>query len=48
MGTLSVWHWAIVLVVVLLLFGRRGRISGMLGELGKGLRDFQSGLKSGD
>lgn len=40
MGALSLWHWGIVLVIILLLFGR-GRISSVMGELGKGLGNFR-------
>lgn len=44
MGTFSVWHWAIVLVVIMLLFGGRGKISSLLGDAGKGIRAFKKGL----
>ncbi len=37
MGTFSIWHWLIVLAVVLLLFGGRGKISGLMGDFSKGL-----------
>jgi sec-independent protein translocase protein TatA len=43
MGGLSLWHWVIVLVVVLLLFGR-GRISDVMGDFGKGIKSFKAGL----
>ncbi|MGI6855166.1 twin-arginine translocase TatA/TatE family subunit [Mesorhizobium sp. 1B3] len=43
MGALSVWHWLIVLAIVLLLFGR-GRVSGLMGDLGKGLGVFRREL----
>lgn len=39
----SMWHWIIVAVVVLLLFGR-GRISETMGDFGKGIRSFKKGL----
>jgi sec-independent protein translocase protein TatA len=42
-GTLSIWHWAIVLVVVILLFGRN-RISSVMGDAAKGIRSFKKGL----
>ena len=38
MGSFSLWHWLIVLAVVLLLFGGRGKISQLMGDFGKGLR----------
>ena len=47
MGSLSVWHWLIVLAVVLLLFGGRGKISSLMGDFGKGLSAFKKGI-SGD
>jgi len=45
MGTFSIWHWLIVLAVVLLLFGGRGKISGLMGDFGKGLKSFKKGMK---
>jgi sec-independent protein translocase protein TatA len=43
MGSFSIWHWAIVALVVILLFGR-GRISEMMGDLAKGIKSFRKGL----
>lgn len=43
MGGFSLWHWIIVLAIVLLLFGR-GRISEIMGDFGKGIKSFKSGL----
>ena len=43
MGFGGVSHWIIILVIVVLLFGV-GRISGVMGELGKGLKSFKKGL----
>ena len=48
MGTFSIWHWLIVLAVVLVLFGGGGKISRMMGDFGKGLKSFKKGLKEGD
>lgn len=48
MGTFSIWHWLIVLAVVLVLFGGRGKISGLMGDVGKGIKSFRSGLKEGE
>lgn len=45
MGAFSIWHWLIVLVVVLVLFGGRGKISSLMGDLGKGLKAFKSNIK---
>ena len=48
MGSFSIWHWLIVLVVVALLFGGRGRLSGIMGDAAKGIRAFRDGLKTGE
>ena len=45
MGTLAPIHWIIILVVVLLVFGGRGKLSGMMGDAAKGVRAFKEGLK---
>jgi sec-independent protein translocase protein TatA len=45
MGGLSIWHWLIVIVVVALLFGGRGKLSGLMGDAAKGIRAFREGLK---
>lgn len=45
MGSFSIWHWAIVAVVALLLFGGRGKLSGLMGDAAKGIRAFKDGLK---
>jgi sec-independent protein translocase protein TatA len=47
MGSFSVWHWLIVLAVVLLLFGGRGKISQLMGDFGKGLSAFKKGVGAG-
>ena len=44
MGSFSIWHWLIVLAVVLILFGGGGKISKLMGDFGKGLRSFKKGL----
>ena len=44
MGGLSIWHWMIVLVVGLLLFGGRGKISDMMGDVAKGIKAFKRGM----
>ena len=48
MGTFSIWHWLIVLVVVLILFGGKGKISQIMGDFGKGLKSFKKGMKDGE
>lgn len=45
MGAFSIWHWLIVLVVVLVLFGGRGKISQLMGDFGKGLNAFKKNVK---
>jgi len=48
MGAFSIWHWLVVLAVVLLMFGGRGKISALMGDFGKGLTSFKKGMKEGD
>ena len=43
MGSFSLMHWVIVLLVVMLLFGG-GRISGLMGDVAKGIKSFKKGL----
>ena len=45
MGAFSIWHWLVVLAVVLVLFGGKGKISGLMGDFGKGLKSFKKGMK---
>ena len=45
MGTFSVWHWLIVLVVVLVLFGGGGKIPKLMRDMGMGINAFKKGLK---
>ena len=47
-GSFSILHWIVVLAVVLLLFGGRGKVSAIMGDFGKGLRNFKTGLKGQD
>ena len=47
MGGFSLWHWIVVIILVLLLFGR-GRISDMMGDIGKGLKSFKEGMSEDD
>lgn len=48
MGALSIWHILAIVVVVALLFGGRGRISGIMGDTAKGIKAFREGLKGED
>jgi sec-independent protein translocase protein TatA len=43
MGSFSVWHWLIVIAVVLLLFGR-GKISELMGDVAQGIKAFKKGM----
>ena len=45
MGSLSIWHLIILGVILVLLFGGRGKISGIMGDTAKGIRAFRDGLK---
>ncbi|ABD07447.1 twin-arginine translocation protein, TatA/E family [Rhodopseudomonas palustris HaA2] len=44
MGSLSIWHWIVVIAVVLLLFGR-GKISDLMGDVAQGIKSFKKGLQ---
>ena len=48
MGSLSIWHWMIVIVVVMLLFGGRGKISGLMGDFAQGIKAFKKGMSEDD
>ncbi|MFQ5765320.1 MAG: twin-arginine translocase TatA/TatE family subunit [Rhodospirillales bacterium] len=48
MGTFSIWHWLVVLAVVLVLFGGGGKISRLMGDFGKGLKSFKKGMKEAE
>lgn len=47
MGSFSVWHWLIVGIIVLLLFGK-GRFSDMMGDVAKGIKSFKKGMSEED
>jgi sec-independent protein translocase protein TatA len=44
MGSFSWWHWALVLVVVMVLFGGKGKVSDLMGDVAKGIKSFKKGL----
>ncbi|MBI1196637.1 MAG: twin-arginine translocase TatA/TatE family subunit [Phenylobacterium sp.] len=48
MGALSIWHILLIAAVALVLFGGRGKISGIMGDTAKGIRAFREGLKGDD
>lgn len=47
MGSLSIWHWIVVIAVVLLLFGR-GKISELMGDVAQGIKSFKKGMQDDD
>ena len=47
MGFSSIWHWVVVLLIVLLLFGA-GKLPKVMGDLAKGIKNFKAGLKDED
>jgi sec-independent protein translocase protein TatA len=48
MGSLSIWHWLILAVIVALVFGGKGKLSGLMGDAAKGIKAFKDGLKDED
>ncbi|HVX99666.1 MAG TPA: twin-arginine translocase TatA/TatE family subunit [Pseudorhodoplanes sp.] len=44
MGSFSLWHWIVVAVIVLLLFGGRGKISSLMGDFAQGIKAFKKGM----
>lgn len=47
MGAFSLWHWIVVLVIVLLVFGA-GKLPNVMGDMAKGMKAFKKGLKEED
>jgi sec-independent protein translocase protein TatA len=47
MGGFSLWHWLVVGIIILLLFGK-GRFSDMMGDVAKGLKSFKKGISEED
>jgi sec-independent protein translocase protein TatA len=47
MGSMSLWHWIVVIGVVLLLFGR-GKISELMGDVAQGIKAFKKGMSEDD
>ena len=47
MGSFSIWHWMIVLLVVLLLFGS-GKVSNLMGDFAKGIKSFKKNMAEDD
>jgi sec-independent protein translocase protein TatA len=47
MGSFSIWHWLVVGILILLLFGK-GRFSDMMGDVAKGIKSFKKGMSEDD
>jgi sec-independent protein translocase protein TatA len=47
MGGLSIWHWLVVLAIIMLLFGTN-KVSNLMGEFGKGIKSFKQNVASED
>jgi sec-independent protein translocase protein TatA len=47
MGSFSIWHWLVVGIIVMLLFGK-GRFSDMMGDVAKGIKSFKKGMTEED
>lgn len=45
MGSFSIWHWLIVILVIGVLFGGRGKITNVMGDFAKGIKAFKAGMK---
>ena len=48
MGSFSIWHWLIVLLVILLLFGGGSKLSNLMGDLAKGIKSFKKNMNEED
>ena len=48
MGSFSIWHWLIVLAVILVLFGGSGKISNVMGDFAKGIKSFKKNMAEPD
>ena len=47
MGAFSIWHWIIVLIIVLLLFGK-GKIPSLMADMAKGIKSFKKNMSDED
>ncbi|HVZ08784.1 twin-arginine translocase TatA/TatE family subunit [Rhodopila sp.] len=48
MGSFSIWHWLVVLAVILVLFGGGNKISGLMGDFAKGIKSFKKNMAEED
>jgi sec-independent protein translocase protein TatA len=44
MGSFSIWHWMLFLAIALLLFGGKGKVSDIMGDVAKGVKSFKKGM----
>ena len=47
MGAFSIWHWIIVLIIVILLFGK-GKIPTLMADMAKGIKSFKKNMSEDD
>jgi sec-independent protein translocase protein TatA len=47
MGSFSIWHWIIVIGLILVLFGR-GKVSELMGDMAKGIKTFKKTMAEDD
>ena len=48
MGSFSIWHWIVVAIIVLVVFGGRGKISSLMGDFAQGIKAFKKGMSDDD
>jgi sec-independent protein translocase protein TatA len=48
MGSMSIWHWMLFGAIALLLFGGKGKISDIMGDVAKGIKSFKKGMSEED
>ena len=48
MGSFSIWHWMLFGAIALLLFGGKGKISDIMGDVAKGIKSFKKGMAEDD
>ena len=44
MGSFSWWHWALLLIVIMVVFGGKGKVSDLMGDVAKGIKSFKKGM----
>ena len=48
MGSFSIWHWMLFGAIALLVFGGKGKISDIMGDVAKGIKSFKKGMAEDD